>query len=394
MYFTSSIPYVNAPPHIGHALEFIQADVLARYYKLAGKDVILQTGTDENAFKNVLAAKKLGIPTQELVDRNAGIFKDLISALNVEADAFIRTTEDRHHQTVKTLWSRLKPHDIYRKKYQGLYCDGCEDFYQEKDLVDGLCPDHQSVPRPVEEENIFFRLSSYQEKLKDLIESGRLKITPEKRKPEILAFINRGLQDISVSRSAERAGGWGIKVPGDDSQVIYVWIDALVNYISGQNKLFEEILEDHNSPELSQSNYNTTWTEQNQKIHVIGKNIWKFHAIYWPALLLSAEWPLPNELVIHGFLTSNGKKVGKSLGNAIDPFEFIQKYGSDGFRHYLTTLSPFDDGDFTAERIQTVYIKDCANTLGNVVKRITTLAQSDGCCDSSPRCAGMQSATG
>lgn len=207
MYLTTSIPYVNAAPHIGHALEFVQTDVLARYYRLMGQDVILQTGTDENAFKNVLAARKLGVTTQDLVDQNASVFRNLIDTLDVQYDTFIRTTESRHHQTVNELWRALDPKDLYIKEYVGRYCDGCEDFYQEKDLDRGLCPDHGTPPRNVKEENIFFRLSTYAEHLRKLLESGELQITPAKRKSEILAFIDRGLQDISISRSAERAGG-------------------------------------------------------------------------------------------------------------------------------------------------------------------------------------------
>jgi methionyl-tRNA synthetase len=366
VYVTTSIPYVNSKPHIGHALELVQADALARYYRSVGKTVIFQTGTDENAFKNVLAAKALGITTQELVDQNADVFRSLVETLNISADTFIRTTEERHKKGVIEFWKRLNSSDLYSKRYSGLYCVGCEDFYLEKDLVNGVCPDHNVPPKQIEEENIFFRLSHYQNQLEELIRTDKLKIVPEKRKNEVLNFIRSGLQDISITRSAERSGHWGVSVPGDSSQVIYVWIDALINYLSGQGF-------------GSDNSWQQVWSPQTKKIHVIGKNVWKFHAVYWPALLLSANLPLPDELFIHGFLTENGRKISKSLGNAIDPFEFAHKYGTDGLRHYLLkAVSPFDDGDFSTERVAAVYTNDLANGLGNLLSRLTSLCEKAG----------------
>lgn len=363
IYITTSIPYVNSRPHIGHALELIQADLLARYYRLKGEEVQFQTGTDENAFKNVLAARAQGASTQEFVDRNAGIFRSLVSALKISADEFIRTTEKRHHDGVVALWERFNSEDLYSKSYEGLYCVGCEDFYLDKDLVGGLCPDHGVPPKKVEEQNIFFKLSVYQRKLEQLIESDRLRVVPEKRKNEVLSFIRGGLQDISISRSSERSGGWGISVPGDPSQVIYVWIDALINYVSGQGF-------------GSDDRWKSVWSERNRKAHVVGKNVWKFHAVYWPALLLSAKLPLPDEIFVHGFLTENGRKISKSLGNAIDPFDYAAKFGADGLRHYLLrAVSPFDDGDFTSDRIAAVYESELANGLGNLVSRVTSLCE-------------------
>ena len=362
-YITTSIPYVNGEPHVGFALELVQADAIARYQRLIGKETRFQTGADENAFKNVLSAKKLGISTQGLVDRNSEVFRTLGEALNCAADDFVRTTEERHRLGVQRLWDQLREGDVYRKSYEGLYCTGCEDFLLERDLVDGRCPDHETEPNPVEEENWFFRLSAYQEQIEELIGSGRLGIAPEKRRREVLSFVERGLQDISVSRRGERVGNWGVAVPGDEGQIIYVWIDALINYISG--------------PGFGRGEeWRGWWNESTRKVHVIGKNVWKFHAVYWPALLLSAGLPLPNEIVVHGFLTANGRKIGKSLGNAVDPFESIERFGADGVRYYLLrSVSPFDDGDFSSQRLLNAYNGELANGLGNLVSRLTTLAE-------------------
>lgn len=225
LYITTSIPYVNAQPHIGHALELVQADVIARYYRLLGSHVILQTGTDENAFKNVLAAQEQGLPTAELVRRNSGIFRELVKQLHISADNFIRTTEPGHRAGVYKLWRHLSDTDLYRKNYTGLYCYGCEDFLTTETLAGNLCPDHGKPPVRIKEKNHFFRLTHYTRQLIDVISQDILTITPESRKNEVLAFIKQGLKDISISRNAARAKGWGIPVPGDTSQVIYVWID-------------------------------------------------------------------------------------------------------------------------------------------------------------------------
>jgi methionyl-tRNA synthetase len=352
-YVTTSIPYVNASPHVGFALELVQADVVARYHRLLGQETRFQTGTDENAFKNVMAAREQGVTTQELVDRNSELFRNLNVALGISADEFLRTTETRHTRAVQVLWGRLSSGDIYRMPYTGLYCTGCEDFLMERDLVDGSCIEHASPPIQVQEENYFFRLSAYQEQIERLIADDRVRVVPEARKNEVLSFIRQGLRDISVSRTQARSGGWGIPVPADPSQVIYVWIDALINYISG--------------------------LEQTEKIHVIGKNVWKFHAIYWPALLLSAKLPLPDAIVVHGFLTENGRKISKSLGNSIDPFACIEQVGADGVRYYLLrSVSSFTDSDFSSQRLLRAYNTELANDLGNLVSRLTTLCVKAG----------------
>ena len=308
-----------------------------------------------------LAAKAQGLSTQELVTRNAATFRSLVERLDISADDFIRTTEDRHRRGVIEFWNRIRLKDLYTCSYAGLYCVGCEDFYLERDLVNGCCPDHGLAPKPVEEENVFFRLSAYQTTLEDLIGRDEIRIVPVERKNEVLNFIRSGLEDLSISRPSERSGGWGIPVPGRSAQVIYVWIDALINYISALGFGTNE-------------DWRKTWNRKTQKIHVIGKNVWKFHGVYWPALLLSAGLPLPNEIFVHGFLTENGRKISKSLGNAIDPFEYAERFGSDGFRHFvLKAVSPFNDGDFSSERLASVYQSDLANGLGNLVSRVTSL---------------------
>lgn len=363
IFITTTIPYVNSKPHVGHAQEFVLADCIARCYRSLGHKVSFQTGTDENAFKNVLAANAAGLSPQEFVDRNAAVFRTLIEELEISVDCFIRTTESRHRRGVEEFWSRLKPEDLYQKSYTGLYCVGCEDFYLEKDLVNGLCPDHRIRPELVEEENVFFKLSAYQAELERLIASDEIRIFPESRKNEALGFLRLGLQDISLTRASARSAGWGIPVPGKQDQVIYVWIDALINYLTGQGF-------------GAGKDWQDVWNKDVRKIHVIGKNVWKFHAVYWPALLLSAGLPLPNEIVVHGFLTNNGVKISKSLGNTIDPIDLAQRFGADAVRHLLLTYTPlFSDSDFSTERVGGVYNKDLAHKLGNLFSRLLSLCE-------------------
>ena len=366
IYITTSIPYVNACPHVGFALELVQADIIARHHRLCGRETRLQTGTDEHAFKNVIAAERAGIPTRAFVDRNAAQFRRLSAALDISVDDFLRTTEPRHRRAVREFWHRLAPDDLEHRTYTGLYCVACEDFYRPEELVDGRCPEHDTEVSEVSEENVFFRLSRYAERLAALIRSGDLRIVPETRHREVLAFIERGLNDISVTRAAARSGGWGIRAPGHDDQVIYVWIDALINYLTG--------------PGFGTCDgWTDWWAPRARTLHVIGKNVWKFHAIYWPALLLSAGLPLPDEIVIHGFLTADGRKIGKSLGNTVDPFEWIDRVGADGVRYYLVAgRSPFEDADVSADRLLETYEKVLANTLGNLVSRLLALGEKTG----------------
>ena len=366
-YVTTSIPYVNARPHVGFALELAQADVIARWRRLKGQDTFFLTGTDENAIKNVQVAAREGITPRELCDRNAVFYHRLAGALNASVDNFIRTSSKPHHRGTSRFWTACRKEDIYLKRYQGLYCVGCEDFYLEKDLQDGRCPTHGTQPETVEEENYFFRLSAYQDRLQGLIESGKLRILPDARRNETLGFIRQGLRDFSISRIRERSGGWGVPVPGDPSQILYVWFDALSNYITGLGY-------GHDG-----EGFRRYWLGGTQKAHVIGKDILRFHAVYWPAMLLSAGLPLPETVLVHGFLTVEGQKISKSLDNAVDPFPFIEQYGADALRYYLLRAIPSgSDGDFSEGRFREIYTADLANGLGNLVRRLEVLCQRSG----------------
>ncbi len=358
-YITTAIDYVNGLPHIGHALEKIQTDVVARHHRSLGENVLFLTGTDENSLKNVQAAEKEGITVQELVDRNSQVFYDLKHVLNLSFDDFIRTTEKRHIQGVEKLWKTCQK-DIYKKTYEGLYCVGCEAFYKESELVNGLCPEHKKAPELVKEENYFFKLSKYQKQLKELIEKDELKIIPETRKNEVLSFINSGLEDICISRSKERAHGWGISVPGDPNQIVWVWFDALGNYITAVGYGSDE------------DKFKDLWPAD---IHFIGKGILRFHSIYWPAMLLSAGLALPKSIFVHGYITVDGGKMSKSIGNVINPIELVEKYGTEPVRYFLLREMPStQDGDFTYEKFEDRYIADLSRGLGNFVARVVTLA--------------------
>lgn len=365
-YVTTSIPYVNARPHIGHALEFVQADVFARFQRSVGHEVFLLAGTDDNALKNVQAAEVAGKPVAEYVAEHASFFTETLTRLAITPDYFIRTSSDeRHRAGAQKLWESCRPEDMYKKKYRGLYCVGCEEFKTEKEISGGECPEHPGKKlEVVEEENYFFRLSEYRGRLEELIASDTLKVTPESRKNEMLSFIRSGLEDFSISRSVERARGWGVPVPGDESQVMYVWFDALANYITALEygiggQLFE-----------------TWWRDDaSHKVHFIGKGINRFHSIYWPAMLLSAGVPLPHEVVVHGYLTVGGVKMSKSVGNVIDPDDLVHAYGTDAVRYYLLRhVSPFEDSDFTIEKFKEAYNANLANGLGNLVARVLRLA--------------------
>lgn len=363
-YVTTAIPYVNARPHIGFALEIVLTDALARYHRLKGDDTWFLTGTDDNSLKNVRAAEKEGMPTQEFVNLNAASFEGLRGPLNLSFDDFIRTSVDsRHTAGVRKLWeAAARNGDIYTKPYRGLYCVGCEQFYTEDELIDGLCPEHLTRPEEVEEVNYFFRLSRYADQLIDLIETNKLRIVPQTRRNEVLSFIRRGLEDFSVSRSQTRAHGWGIPVPGDDSQVMYVWFDALGNYITALGYA-------DNGPL-----YQRYWVDNPSRTHVIGKGIVRFHAVYWPAMLLSAGVPLPTTIFVHGYVTVEGEKISKSLGNVIDPVELVQEYGTDAVRYYLLREIPAtDDGDFALERFIRTGNSDLADRLGNLLNRVVSM---------------------
>jgi len=364
-YVTAAIPYVNAAPHVGHALEFVQVDVIKRYHKLLGEDSISLSGGDENALKNVQAAENAGEPVQNFVDKNNNLFVKLTKNLNAEFDIWQKGSDkEKHFKSSQKLWELCdKAGDIYKKEYGGLYCVGCEAFYPAEELNnDGECFEHPGKKlQEVKEENYFFKLSNYQNKLIDLISSDKLKIYPQERKNEVLSFLKEPLQDISISRSNERAKNWGVPVPNDKSQKIYVWFDALNIYQSGVGFGWDD------------ENYKKYWPAD---LHVIGKGISRFHAIYWPAFLMSANLELPKSLFIHGYFTVNGQKMSKTLGNVIDPNTIISKYGADALRYYfLAKFAPFTDGDFSEDKLKDVYNADLANGLGNLVSRVAKLCE-------------------
>jgi methionyl-tRNA synthetase len=366
-YVTTSIPYVNGWPHVGHALEYVQADAFARYRRQRGLRVRLQTGSDDNSLKNVLAAQREGIPVAALVERNAREFRRLADALGVQYDGFIRTSADPEHRAgVAALWQACAAAGaIYRRHYRGLYCVGCEQFYTEDELTrEGLCPEHLTRPDVVEEENHFFRLSHYAGALHAHIADGRLQIVPESRRNEVLAFIGRGLDDFSISRSQARARGWGIPVPGDPSQVMYVWFDALGNYITALGY----------GSEGEGAAYRAYWAGDGERLHVIGKGILRFHAVYWPAMLLAAGLPLPTAVFVHGYFTVEGQKMSKSVGNVVDPQDVIARYGADALRWYLLReVHPTADADFAVARLVARYNTDLANDLGNLLNRVNSM---------------------
>lgn len=358
---TTAIPYVNAKGHVGFAMELIQADVIARFERLRGRDVFFLTGTDENALKNVQAAEKANKPVKEFIDEHAKSFIELAKLLNISNDDFIRTSEQRHIKGAQKLWQACEAAgDIYKKNYKDLYCIGCEEFKTEKDLIGGLCPEHNIKPEEVEEENYFFKLSKYQDKIEELISLDKLRVVPITRKNEALSFVRQGLQDFSVSRSRDRARNWGIPVPGDESQIIYVWYDALTWFINALGYSNDE------------KKFKLWWNERN--VDLIGKGINRFHTIYWPAMLLSAGLLPPKEIYIHGYITIQGEKISKSLGNVIDPFALVEKYGVETVRYFLLREIPSDgDGDFSIERLESRYNADLANNLGNLVSRVVAL---------------------
>lgn len=371
-YLTSGIPYVNSKPHIGHALEFIQTDVIARYHVLLGDEVLKLCGSDENALKNVQAAQNANLPVQEFINKNNKLFLDLTDRLNAPYDVWQRGSDQKHHYiSSQHLWKKCQ-HDIYKKSYSGLYCTGCEAFYELTELNEkGECFEHPGKKlEEVSEENYFFKLSLYGDQLIDLIISNKFEIVPEFRKNEILSFLKNDLKDISISRSNLRAKNWGVPVPEDESQRIYVWFDALNIYQSGVGFGWDE------------NKYNQWWPAN---LHVIGKGIIRFHAIYWPAFLLSAGLKLPKKLFVHEYFTVNGQKMSKTIGNVYDPTELLekltpilgQKLAADALRYYcLAKISPFNDGDFSEDKFYESYKSDLQNGLGNLVGRVAKLCEN------------------
>ncbi|MBA2469604.1 MAG: methionine--tRNA ligase [Chloroflexia bacterium] len=363
-YITTSIPYVNGTPHIGFSLEVIQCDVLARFHRLIGDDTLYHTGTDENALTNLQAADKAGEPIQHLVDRNARRFESIREPLNLSTDVFFRTSTDPlHFPGAQKLWRAMDAAgDIYTREYQGLYCVRCERFYKPEELVDGNCPIHEIPPEPVDEVNYFFRLSTYGDTLRELITSNTLLVQPEHRREEMLSFIESGLEDIRISRQALRGRGWGVPVPDDPDQVMYVWVDALSNYITALDYA-------HDGPD-----YERYWADNPNRVHVVGKDIIRFHVVYWPAFLISAGLPLPSVVNVHEFLMVDGEKISKSRGNTVDPVEIAALYGLDALRYWLLREMPrTGDGNFSHERLISRYNEDLGNDLGNLVNRSVSM---------------------
>lgn len=363
-YITSPIFYPNANLHMGHAYTMTVCDIIARYHCLAGDKTYFLAGSDENTGKVVKSASEAGKDVSTFLAEINQNFKNLYESLSISYDQFINTTDKkRHWPGALAVWKKLdESGDLYKGSYEGLYCMACEAFYTEKDLIDGKCPQHGTVPEKIKEENYFFKLSKYTDVIKEKIENNEMKVVPESRRNEILALLGRGLDDVSFSRPIKNVPH-GIPVPNDPTQVIYVWCDALVNYISAlgfgtdDQKLFKDF-----------------WPAN---VQVLGKDILRFHAAIWPAMLLSAGLPLPKNLFVHGLITSGGKKMSKSLGNIIDPVELIETYGGDAVRYYLAReISPFEDGDLTMDSFKNAYNANLANSLGNLTSRILKMASS------------------
>lgn len=362
-YITTTLPYVNAKPHIGFALEIVQADALARFKRLIGCDVFFNTGTDEHGIKIYRKAREEGDDPQTYVDRYAASFGQLKEKLNLSYNAFIRTTNQQHKAAAQEFWRRCAANgDIYKKEYAVRYCVGCELEKTDSELVDGKCPIHPNMElEQIHEENYFFRFSRYQQPLLDLYSSHPDFVVPASKLTEIRNFVAGGLQDFSISRLRDKLP-WGVPVPGDDKHVMYVWFDALVNYVSTIGW-----------PE-NEAQFLNYWPG----VQVAGKDNLRQQSAMWQAMLLSAGLPPSKQIFIHGFITVNGQKMSKSLGNVVNPFDIVERYGTDAVRYYLLKeIPPLDDGDFSLERMTEVYHSDLANELGNLVTRATNLGQKD-----------------
>lgn len=356
-FVTTPIYYINDKPHIGHAYSTIAADVLARYHRQKfGKDnVFFLTGTDENSKKTIEAAKLTNQPIEQYTDNTAKLWQQVWDTLGISYDRFIRTTEPDHALAVRDLVDKIyKNGDVYKGIYEGWYCFKCETFYREDELANHNCPIHKSEVEYIKEDNYFFKLSKYQDQLLKHIHDNPNFVVPVSRYNEVVAFIERGLEDISISRASQL---WGIKLPFDESQVVYVWVDALINYLTGIG--------------YPEPKYKEWWPAN---VHVVGKDIIKFHCIIWPAMLLAAGLELPKQVVAHGFFTIEGEKISKSAGNTVNPIDIVETYGNDALRYYLLTEFPFgSDGNFSHDRLSKVYQSDLANELGNLIQRVAKM---------------------
>lgn len=357
-YITTTIPYVNGDLHLGHAQEFCEADALARYRRSLGDEVMFSVGTDENGDKNFEVAKAKGITPKEYVDFMLPRVRAVQEGYGIIPDRLIRTSDEAHHKRVQLIWQKLKPY-LFKARYVGYYCVGCEEFKTETDFKEnnGVCPDHNRKYEMRDEENYFFKLSEFSEKVKEVIKSGELRIVPDSRKKEILNLVEKGLEDLSVSRSKDKLS-WGVEVPGDPDHVIYIWFEALMNYITLLGY-----------PE--HDDFKKFWPAD---VQVLGKGVLRFHAAIWPAVLMALELPLPKELFVHGYITVNGKKMSKSLGNSVEPLKLVETFGEDASRYFLLAKIPsYEDGDFTWKRMLDTYTNDLVNGLGNVIQRTATM---------------------
>jgi len=372
-YLTTTLPYINAPLHMGHALEFIRADAIARYKKLLGYDVYFNTGTDEHGLKIYEKAKEQGLPVQNFLDKNFSVFKEQVKIFNLMDEVnFIRTTDDKHLKIAQSFWQKVSDNGyIYKKKYKAKYCVGCESEKSDSEIENGHCKDHPDMDlKIIEEENYFFKYKDFSERLLDFYDDNPSFVVPDFRFNEIKNFIKNGLQDFSISRLKEKMP-WGIVVPGDDSQVMYVWFDALVNYIS---TLAEDGIDTIDKLEASQK-FKKYWLLGNPTQYC-GKDNLRFQSAMWQAMLMAAGLPNSKQIVINGFVTGEGGvRMSKSLGNSFDPRDIVSDYGTDALRFFiLKEISSFEDSPFTIERFKEAYNSGLANGLGNLVSRIMTMA--------------------
>ncbi len=360
-YLTTAIFYCNAPPHIGHAIEMLYADVMARYQRLLGNDVRFVTGTDEHGQKILKAAEDAGRSPEVHVAAMSALYQNLADTWNISNNDFIRTTEERHKQGAQKFWQAVTENgDIYKKAYTGLYCVGCESFKTEKDVVDGKCPDHHTVPELLTEENYFFRLTRYQEPLLFLFEKNKHFIYPDSKYNEMYNMLKAGLEDVSISRVREKLS-WGVPVPGDEAQVMYVWFDALTNYITALG---------YGSADASL--FKKFWPGTN----LVGKEINRFHSLLWPAMLMAAGIEPPQQIAVHGWITVEGQKMSKTIGNVIDPLKLVEEFPLEAVRYFLMREIPFDnDGDFSRTAFLNRYQGDLANGIGNLTNRILTMVE-------------------
>lgn len=359
-YITTSIPYINSEPHIGYGMEIIQGDILARYHRQIGDVVLFSAGTDEHGGKIAEKAVEAKLKPKEYADKLAQSFSQSLKTLNISNDRFIRTTDADHERRAQLIWSKLvEGKHIYKGKYSGWYCTGCETFYSEAVVKEnkGVCPYHDRPYEKLEEDNYFFKLSAFNAQIKTVISESTLRIVPASRKNEILSVLNEGLEDISVSRPTDKIS-WGVGVPGDKDQVMYVWFEALMNYITVLGYPEHE-------------DFSTFWPAD---IQIIGKDILRFHAAIWPAMLMGLGLPIQKTLYVHGFIDISGKKISKSLGNVVTPSEMVNKYGVDATRYFLTRHIPsYGDGEFTWELFESAYNSELADQLGNAVSRTAAM---------------------